>query len=350
MGLYRKGKVWYAAFNAEGRKLNRSTKTTNKRVAQKILNRWKGDVVSGQFDLLRPDAPTLREYLEKYINAIKNDNSRLRYQFSAANLNEFFRNARVNHITTSRIEGFKEARLAQGVKNSSVNRDLALARACLRRAARERFIARSPFENGGIFLNEKNQCRQPQIMSFEQEEQLIANCSPFLRALVRLITETGLRSQKEALQLKWENVDFENGVIHVCASKSPAGLRTLPMSQMCKEELLRWKTLTGPAFSVWVFPNMKVPAKHVESVKTSWKTALRKAGIPYRRIYDLRHVFATRLAGAGTPDTILAGMLGHSSTNLVRTYARMTDEIRLAAIKRLEAVRTASQKSPEAAT
>jgi len=60
--------------------------------------------------------------------------------------------------------------------------------------------------------------------------------------------------------------------------------------------------------------------------------------------YNLRATFASRLSAAGTPDNLVAGLLGHSSPSIVHTYAKVLDEYRRDAIKKLEEHRQ-SQKS-----
>jgi integrase len=40
-----------------------------------------------------------------------------------------------------------------------------------------------------------------------------------------------------------------------------------------------------------------------------WETALRKAGIPYFRLYDLRSTYATRLSAGGVADEWVTQML-----------------------------------------
>jgi integrase len=64
------------------------------------------------------------------------------------------------------------------------------------------------------FLKQKNP-RQPHILTFEEEEKILAVAAPFLRVLVVLILETGMRSHREALALRWEAINFANDSIRV---------------------------------------------------------------------------------------------------------------------------------------
>jgi transposase len=73
--------------------------------------------------------------------------------------------------------------------------------------------------------------------------------APTIRVLVILLLETGMRSGREALALKWNDIDFTDSVIRIRESKTPAGVRSIPMSDRCRAELLRWRALLGPEFA-----------------------------------------------------------------------------------------------------
>jgi integrase len=79
----------------------------------------------------------------------------------------------------------------------------------------------------------------------------------------------------------------------------------------------------------------------------AWAATLKKAGIPFFPIYNLRHTFATRLTVAGVAGLTVAQMLGHSSTQIVPRYAQVLDQNRLDAMKKLEALRLLSAKQEQ---
>jgi integrase len=171
----------------------------------------------------------------------------------------------------------------------------------------------------------------------------LAVAPPHLRALIVLLAETGIRSGKEALPLKWEDVDLQNGTLYVRESKTRAGVRMVPLSNLCKAELVRWKELMGPDYSPYVFPNPSDTSVHLQCVRKPWVTALKKAKIPSFPIYNLRATFASRLSAAGLPDNLVAGMIGHSNASILPTYAKILDEYRRDAIQKLEAYRLEHQ-------
>jgi integrase len=318
-----------------------STKTTNKRLAQQIFDARRGEIANGKFDLLKK-APQLEAWAKRYLESVEHQNTRRRHASSRQNLIAFFGGQqRLDHISASRIEEFKRARREAGVKGATLNRDLRFLAQILKQAERERYIARSPFDLTKFFLNESRERRKPHILTWEEQEKLLAVARPRIRVLVVLGVETGMRTG-EMLHLKWADVDFLNGVIQLRQSKTASGIRSVPLSQTCKVELLRWRNLVGPEYSEWVFPNFSNRRHALQGGRKAWAATLKKAGIPFFPIYNLRHSFATRLTAAGVAAITVAQMLGHSSTQIVPRYAQVLDQNRLDAMKKLEELRQCS--------
>jgi len=340
----KKSKQWQMGVSVGGRQVCRSAHTTNKGLAKKLLARWETQVFEGRFQLVKTNAPSFEDWAGQFLQTIPNLKTRSRYSSSVNNMNPRFGKLRLSQITSDRIEDFKEERLIAGVGPATVNRDLAVLRRMLRIAERKRFIARSPFVEVEL-LEERSIRRKPHIATYDEEERIIAVADPHIRALMELILETGLRSNREALVLKWDDIDFDNDTIRVRESKTAAGIRNVPLSVRCKAELLAWRNRVGPEFSRYVFPNMRNPEQHLTQIRKSWANALTAAGIPYFWLYNLRHTFASRLSAAGVSDLFVAQMIGHSSPSIVQTYAKAIDEHRRDAIRKLESLRPEPQAS-----
>jgi integrase len=338
----KESKQWQMGVSVGGRQLCRSAHTTNKTIAKKLLARWETEVFEGRFHLIKTTAPTLEEWAAQFLRTIANLKTRSRYASSVNNMKPRFGKLRLPQVTSDRIEDFKEERLAAAVGPATVNRDLAVLRRMLRIAERKRFIARSPFAEVEL-LEERSIRRKPHIATYSEEERILAVADPHIKALAVLILESGLRSNREALALKWDDIDFESDTIRVRESKTAAGIRNVPLSARCKAELLAWRHRVGPEFSPYVFPNMRKPDRHLTQIRKSWANALKLAGIPYFWLYNLRHTFASRLSAAGVSDLFVAQMIGHSSPSIVQTYAKAIDEHKRDAIRRLESLRPVPQ-------
>jgi len=212
MGLYRRrwprkdGKImtspaWWMSAMVDGRQVCKPTGVTNRRMAQQIYDAWKAEIAQGQFNLLKK-APKLKEWAEKYLKTVDHANTRRRYESSKKNLVSFFgEGAQLDHISTARIEEFKQKRREEGVKASTINRDLRFLAQILKQAERERCLARSPFDLTKFFLNESRDRRKPHILTWEEQEKLLAVASPRIRMLTVLGVETGMRTG-EMLKLR----------------------------------------------------------------------------------------------------------------------------------------------------
>jgi integrase len=54
-----------------------------------------------------------------------------------------------------------------------------------------------------------------------------------------------------------------------------------------------------------------------------WRTTLKKAEIPYFRIYDLRSTYATRLSAGGVADEWVTQLLRHGDSQVFKNYSQM---------------------------
>lgn len=344
MGLYKRSnsRFWQMSYMVDGKQHCESTGETNRRRAEEKYNVRCAEIAQGRFDLLRKHCPTLSEWSEKYLESVQNTNTRRRYASSRANLIGFFgEDARLTHISAARIEEFKKARRGENIKAATLNRDLRFLAQILKQAEQERYIGRSPFDLAKFFLNESKEQRKPHIVTWEEQERLLAVAPPRIRVLTVLGVETGMRTG-EMLGLRWEDVDFLKGIIKVEKSKTPSGIRSVPISAVCKSELLRWRNLVGPEHSEWVFPSFSNRRHKLQGGRKAWASTLKNAGICFFPIYYLRHTFASRMTAAGVSPITIAQMLGHSSTQIVPRYAQVLDQNRLDAMKKLELLRQAA--------
>jgi integrase len=324
----------------DGKQKIEATGTSNKRVAQKILEIRLAEIIEGRFGLPKSNAPRLEQFSNGFLTSIRHQNTKKRYSSSVASIRTQLGDARLSDINSARIEEFKHARLLAGVRAATVNRDLAVLRRMLNIAVRKRLITFTPFREVET-LEERKERRQPHIVTFDEEYKILAVAADHIRVLAILILETGLRSGREALALKWKDIDFVHNSIRVRESKTFAGLRSVPMSNRCRAELLRWRALFGPEYSEYVFANPQRSEIHLRDVRANWANALKAAGLKHFWLYDLRHTFATRATESGAPSLFVAAVMGHSNPNIMQTYAKATDDYRRSVISKLEALREA---------
>jgi integrase len=349
MGLYRrryrrrngttvKARIWWMAYTVNGCHRCESTGTSNKRLAQKVLDTRRTEIIEGRLPgFTRSHAPTLKSYISEYLESRTDlhPNTRTRYAGSKSFLVDFFGATRLPEITDARIEDYKSARIQRGTGPTGVNRDLSLLRLVLKQARRERYIAQNPLGDRDHFLNERKERLQARPFTLDEEQRLLSVANGYLRPLLILLLDTGLRPNAEALALKWNAIDFEREMITVIASKTAAGLRTVPMTSRLRTELLRWKRLTHST-SDYVFFYPRNPVKHLLHVPKTWRRALKDANVAKRRLYDCRSTYCSRMYGAGIQPIVIEALMGHTS-GLVHRYTKPDDDIKRDAAAKLEA-------------
>ena len=147
-----------------------------------------------------------------------------------------------------------------------------------------------------------------------------------LRPVVILAIHTDMR-RGELLSLRWANVDFERGLIHVMNSQreqtKSGHSRSIPMNGIARRELLGLHRETGQ--TEYVFFNDKTKKPRTD-LKNGFGTACVIAGLDDFRFHDLRHTAATRLADAGTNTREIMAILGHRCIQTSARYTHATDE------------------------
>ncbi len=320
------------AVNIAGKQICRSTREKTKGKAKKKLSKWERQIFDGQKSV----PPYFQKWADDFQTRVPHEGTRKRYESSIKKLKKKFTGIRLSDISAEQIDDYIRDRLAENVQPSTINHDLRVLRRMMRLAERRQLIPRNSsveFE----FLKQQAP-RPPHIVTFEEEERLLRSAAPYLRALIVVILETGMRSHKEALSLRWDAIDFTNNVIRIRESKTRAGIRNIPLSARCKAELLHWRKLLG-GDSQFVFPNFRDPSQPAKDIRKTWARALKDAGIEYFWLYNLRHSYASRLSAAGVPDLFVAQMIGHASPGILQRYSKAIDEYRRDAVRKLEQMR-----------
>jgi integrase len=131
---------------------------------------------------------------------------------------------------------------------------------------------------------------------------------------IRLLLFTGCRL-REILHLRWQDVDFERGLLFLAKSKS--GKTTVVLNAPALELLSDL-----PRTSNYVIAG-KDPDKPRHDLKKPWEAITRAAGLPELRIHDLRHSFASVGAGGGMGLPIIGKLLGHAQPATTLRYAHL---------------------------
>ena len=189
----------------------------------------------------------------------------------------------------------KKGPVENGVlKTSTVHEELRVLRRMLNVGVRKKLLAVNPCAGvecpaklAGLFRSH--------YMSWSEQQNIEFHAPDYLRNVIRIITETGLRVYKELAPMRKDQVDLENGTIWISDSKTPNAVAEVPLTEIA---------VAGPG--PYLFPSEVPENGYQKSFKKVWSLTLKRAKVGYFRIYDLRSTYATRLsAGRG-------GRVGHA--------------------------------------
>ena len=97
-----------------------------------------------------------------------------------------------------------------------------------------------------------------------------------------------------------------------------------------------------------MFPSDLNPTGHQIELKTVWFKTLRRAKVPYFRIYDLRSTYATRLSAGGVADEWVTQLLRQGDSQVFKRYSQMKLQMKREALEKIN--RQANEMSLDSGT
>jgi integrase len=330
-------KRWYARLtytNEKGIRCNIRRRAENKTQAKEILRELLQDLDNLGYKALDGTRMTFAELADfhkrTYLNPAEYVNGRkvtgLRsyrdLRLRLATLRDHFGSRKIRFITYGEIEYYRGLRLRtpthRGKQRSiaTVNRELFLLRRVLNVAVREGWLIRNPMTPGGTMISLADESRRERILTRDEETELLASCvgpRAHLRPILTIALDTGMR-RSEIFKLCWPDVDFTHKLITIQAFNTKTMReRRVAMTPRLERELRQLRQAAPPDCTGLVF-GIK------DTVKRSFDTAKRKAGLKDVRFHDLRHTAATRLVQGHIPLSEVGRVLGHTQTNTTYRY------------------------------
>lgn len=149
--------------------------------------------------------------------------------------------------------------------------------------------------------------------------------SPYVIAALRLLIFTGAR-RGEVLNLRWEHVDVERGMLHLPDSKT--GKKTIHMHPPAVQLLASLRRVDG---NPYVFAGGRADhgdkgraeGQPIKDLMVPWIAIRNAAGLAGVRMHDLRHSYASVAAARGGSLLMIGKLLGHSHAATTARYAHL---------------------------
>lgn len=368
---------WYAAFtDALGRRLKKSTKTTDIEKAKQIASKWEatgkagrgGQLIESQCRKviaeiyeLATGKPlhfhTARSWLEGWIEDKKHekvsDRTLLKYgqivREFLAHLRERA-DAALNEIVDEDLKGFRNALARSGHSASTVNGAIKILRSPFHLAHLKGYIAADPC--AGVGMVEDDADIEKDVFTPEQIGALVAEAEGDWTGAILCGFYTGLRL-KDVAELKWESIDTGLTKIELVPRKTRRKKKNRKVVLPIHPVFAAWlKKQTRGIGKAPVFPSLAGKSGGGKSgLSMMFKRIMERAGIQGRILrerngegrsqsslsfHSLRHSFNSALANADVTQEIRQKLTGHASAQMNEVYTH----------RELEPLRQAIAKLP----
>jgi integrase/recombinase XerD len=151
---------------------------------------------------------------------------------------------------------------------------------------------------------------------------------PRNRAMFLLLLRTGMRIG-ELLDLRPSDVNLQEQKVMIYIGEKNYRGRVVYFSDDAREALEEWLKVRDPQRQCLFYASTRHSLTYA-TVRVRFKKYLEKAGLGHKNytIHQLRHTFATDLLNAGMRIECLQPLLGHSTLEMTRRYARLSDKSR----------------------
>lgn len=192
----------------------------------------------------------------------------------------------------------------------------------------------SPLRHLVIPRNFPVDIQMPRIPRFEEVEHLIeVTDDPKLKVLLILLKNTGARI-REALNLKWSDVDFNNRLI-VFRTRKTGGRGSKEIIVPMNDEVYNALKSLQPV-GEYVFASRRSSSKHMSYPWYRLEKLRQVTKLNIRGFHAIRHFFATHLLRSGVPLHVVKELCGHSTIRTTEKYLHVFDEDLRKAVRILE--------------
>lgn len=313
----------------------------SKTLAEKALGKRKAEVAENRFIRIKKETPSVpfKDFSADYFERHSKQNNKSWYRTDRPNikiLNAFFGEKLLSDITSDVVETFKEKRFKE-VKPATVQRNLSCLSSIFNKAKQwKRFEGENPVSQLPTIKVESIRLR---FLDGNEIYRLLESCDGYLKIIVIVALNTGMR-RGEILSLKWQDIHFESGTIHVSNTKSHRS-RQVPMNDKVRAALS-----SAPRHATSNFVFFKKDGSAIGDIKKSYATALKKAGIQDACFHTLRHSAASHIVMATSDLYAAKEILGHSTIEMTMRYAHLSPNHKQQAVealsRRIDAVATPS--------
>lgn len=324
--LFKRGDVWYMQYRKEGRTIRVSCGRVSKEIAREMLRTATGRLSAGELarktfqiaakisgDRFAGD-PLVSDLVDDLERWYRTDRQKPAFAKNCRHvydnhLKAVFGDWRASRVTADELRRYREARLAAGAANATVNRELQVLRKAFNLAAKAEppKVERIPVFTLPTERNARKGYATPEqlvrLRDAASEEGL------WFRALFDLAISLGWR-RSELLGLRVGDVDLADKTIRLHTSKNGEP-RECPISDdlaILLQQLVVGRVPHDPLFV------------RASDFQFAWQRVRSAAGCPKLLFHDLRRTSARLKRAAGVDTSVIMRMMGWKKVEMFDRY------------------------------
>jgi integrase len=276
-------------------------------------------------------AMTLREWLERYVELMKNTPSYKTKIAQCAHLKRLLGDLPLSEVTKVRIMEYKNRRKTEPlmrhgravegtqIKGSTVNREVSCLITALNLAAEDGLREEAP-----RIAKERETARE-RILTDKEYRSLLDVSPRWLQRVFIGANETAI-DEGVLLKLPWDYVKKDLIVIKGGRDKSGARQRigiSAALAEVLEELRAEYRRIPNTAKLVFTKEGKRIPK---DTLRHAFDKAVADAQIEDFQFRDFRHCARTRWAAAGLPFEVAETGLGHKIRGVAGRYINLTDD------------------------
>ena len=332
-----KSKFWYVQFQIDHQTIIRSTRTTDRKIAEQVAMKIRAEAHS-EIILGKRKPATLEVAIEKFVSSkLGSANYRNLLSQKRIILKTISGSLPLSRISQSVLEDFKRIRTEQGCSSQTVKHGLNCIIGALRFARKSGFDC-PEFDAPTIRVSNK----RVRYLTVEEERRLLSELDPNREGnglppvasrtadrrrwmqdnydLVIMLLDTGAR-YSEIANIRWDQIDLDRKSIRLWRSKVSNESVIFMTDRIFSILRKRLKSKV----SEFVFSSKSGGPRGYSAIGI--RKAMRRAGLTDCTIHTLRHTHATRLIQNGLNVYEVRSVLGHTDIRTTMRYAHLEQAV-----------------------
>ena len=335
MGVYRRtdAATYWMSLVIDGKRLRQDTGVQDRTVAGEIFAAWQVQLARARWLGMPTPTPqhTVQELLTEYrakVTPRKSPASQRRDHVVLEGFKNRWGALGLDQLSNKTLEDYLTERL-HNVTLATVSKELGILKSAYTRAMRWDWVSTTPFR--GITLNQEGEERV-RWLTDEEEGRLVATAAPWLRDLILVGLDTGLRrSNLVGLQWSWLHDQGTTLVVPRQLVKAKKATVMIPLTSRAATIIQR-----QGRYAPHVFTQSEGCPYSLEQVGMAVIRTAKQAKLPGVSLHTLRHTFISRLVQAGRPLPEVAALAGHRDIKMTLRYAHLAPSHLRAGIQVLE--------------